>query len=139
MASRLLTITEWKFSRNPTHNPPPPPPKKGGDLRVVLSGSDGAEYTWYRRGKAIALDIVRGLTFLHAVCVSHRDLKSKNILLTARGCCARIGNVGMARVMADGYFRDESALATFAWAAPELLMGKRWGVALGLSLGFDPE
>ena len=39
--------------------------------------------SWWNGGKPIAMDVARGLAFLHANKVIHRDLKSKNILLTA--------------------------------------------------------
>lgn len=38
---------------------------------------------------------------------------------------AKIGDVGLAKVMAEGYLTQDEALGTFAWAAPELLMGER--------------
>ena len=43
------------------------------------------------------MDIARGLTALHAVNVVHRDLKSKNVLLTSE-LDAKIGDVGIAAV-----------------------------------------
>lgn len=39
-------------------------------------------------GKSIAVDIARGLAFLHANKIIHRDLKSKNVLLTQAGAPA---------------------------------------------------
>ena len=35
-----------------------------------------------RKGHLIALDIIRGLVFLHSNKVVHADLKAKNVLLT---------------------------------------------------------
>jgi serine/threonine protein kinase len=70
--------------------------RQGGDLRNALNRDNGEKLQWDDRGKAIAVDIARGLAFLHANKVIHRDLKSKNVLLTrvrhgarpiCRNCC----------------------------------------------------
>jgi serine/threonine protein kinase len=55
---------------------------QGGDLRNALNRDNNIKMGWNDRGKAIAVDIARGLAFLHANKVIHRDLKSKNVLLT---------------------------------------------------------
>ena len=46
----------------------------------------------------IAVDIAKGLVFLHSKRIIHFDLKSPNILL-ARDGTAKIGDVGLARIM----------------------------------------
>ncbi len=38
---------------------------------------------------------------------------------------AKIGDVGMAKIMTDGYLTRDGALGTMAWAAPELLLGEK--------------
>ena len=55
---------------------------QGGDLRTALSrelrlGTD--EFSWYKKGKDIALSIAQGLHFLHTSGVIHRCI--------AVGCC----------------------------------------------------
>ena len=49
------------------------------------------------RGAGIALDIAKGLHFLHSHNVMHLDLKSPNILLSIDGT-AKIADVGLARM-----------------------------------------
>ena len=42
----------------------------GGDLRDALDKDKRTELIWYRKGYQIALDIARGLHFLHSHAVS---------------------------------------------------------------------
>ena len=60
--------------------------RQAGDLRNALNKDNRTLLMWNERGKAIAVDIARGLAFLHANKVIHRDLKSKNVLLTRVSC-----------------------------------------------------
>ena len=100
---------------------------EGGDLRRALNDPETKEVlAWHRAGKRVALDIARGLTALHAVRVIHRDLKSRNVLLTET-LTAKVADVGIAAVHSQGYLSasDGYVLGTLAWSAPELLLGKR--------------
>lgn len=45
---------------------------QGGDLRHALSARDGDEWAWNAAGAAVALDVARGLHFLHSSNVVHR-------------------------------------------------------------------
>lgn len=102
-----------------------------GDLRAALTANAAGDLRWWRRGKPIALDVVRGLHFLHTHSVVHRDIKSKNILLAGNGR-AKLGDVGLAQIMgrdvggagggSDGETITEM-VGTFAWMAPEVLLG----------------
>lgn len=97
---------------------------EGGDLRMSLNTDKDGTFLWYNKGKSVAVDIARGLAFLHANKVIHRDMKSKNVLMTRDGT-AKIGDVGMAKIMTDGSLTRDGALGTMAWAAPELLLGEK--------------
>ncbi|KAK9825364.1 hypothetical protein WJX81_004084 [Elliptochloris bilobata] len=103
----------------------------GGDLFSALQSSvqgSGAAHplSWWRRGRSIALGIARGLHFLHSEHVVHNDLKTKNILLSENYETAKIADVGLARIMDTSHMSTGMApCGTFAYAAPELLMGRR--------------
>lgn len=45
---------------------------QGGDLRHALTTADEGTFIWTQQGKSIALDISRGLHFLHTSGVVHR-------------------------------------------------------------------
>ena len=53
-----------------------------------------------------------------------QDLKSANILL-ARDFTAKIADVGLARILHDDMLSSRKEVGTFAWAAPEVLLGQR--------------
>ncbi|GAB4814549.1 hypothetical protein N2152v2_001595 [Parachlorella kessleri] len=98
----------------------------GGDLRAALSRHPGA-FRWGAggRGRALALDIARGLHYLHARRIIHFDLKSNNILLSQDGTVAKIADVGLAAIVSHKYVSLTGLRGAFAWAAPEVLMGER--------------
>ena len=70
-------------------------------------------------GRRIALDVARGLHFLHSRRVVHFDLKSANILL-ARDHTAKIADVGLAKIMHRQFLSTLFNVGTFAWSAPEV-------------------
>lgn len=45
---------------------------QGGDLRHALAADDDDEFRWDCRGREVAIDIARGLHFLHSAGVVHR-------------------------------------------------------------------
>ena len=92
---------------------------EGGNLMDNLARG---RVTWWRRGRRIAIDIAKGLVFLHSRRIVHFDLKSPNILLTRDGT-AKIADVGMAKFLAKNYVTG--VVGTLAWAAPEMLWGER--------------
>lgn len=54
---------------------------EGGNVATAIANED-ARMSWYSMGHNIALDVARGLYFLHSHSVLHGDLKSQNVLLT---------------------------------------------------------
>mmetsp|Transcript_18116 Transcript_18116/g.54546 ORF Transcript_18116/g.54546 Transcript_18116/m.54546 type:complete len:1319 (+) Transcript_18116:310-4266(+) len=94
----------------------------GGDLFKAISRK---QVTWAMRGKSIAIDVLRGLHFLHSKRIVHMDLKSPNILLSRHGV-AKLADVGLAKVIRDrNYITQVSVIGTFAWAAPEVLTNEK--------------
>ena len=48
---------------------------QGGDLRKALARDSAGEYSWSNRGRQVAMDITRGLHFLHTSGVVHRRVE----------------------------------------------------------------
>ena len=67
------------------------------------------------------LDVARGLEYLHLrkPSVIHRDCKSSNILITAKGT-AKIADFGLAKVKQSTRSMVRSLVGTVNWQAPEL-------------------
>ena len=73
--------------------------------------------------RRVALDVARGLAYLHSRAIVHLDVKSPNVLL-AKDFTAKIADVGLARVLAgDAVATLTSPAGTLAWMAPEVLVG----------------
>eukprot|EP00884_Botryococcus_braunii_P019312 jgi/Botrbrau1/6064/Bobra.177_1s0004.1 len=93
----------------------------GGNLFNALKiGKENVR--WQQGGKKIALDIARGLAWLHAHDVIHLDIKSPNILLKGDGA-AKLGDVGLSRRLQNG--RTHATLVdvgTYDWCAPEIIL-----------------
>ncbi|XP_068444336.1 dual specificity testis-specific protein kinase 2 [Clinocottus analis] len=99
----------------------------GGNLEQLL-GSD-VYLSWSTR-IILALDIARGLQYLHSKGVFHRDLTSKNCLVRWEGCVcsAVVGDLGLAEKIPDySEEEDQEPLAVVGspyWMAPEVLRGE---------------
>lgn len=53
----------------------------GGNVASAIARAD-ERIEWYWQGHQVALDVARGLFFLHSHGVLHGDIKSQNVLLT---------------------------------------------------------
>ncbi|KAK8505410.1 hypothetical protein V6N13_045848 [Hibiscus sabdariffa] len=100
---------------------------QNGSLETQLHGpSHGSSLTWQRRMK-IAMDIARGLEYLHEHCnppVIHRDLKSSNILLDS-DFNAKLSDFGLAVTDAAKNKNSLKLSGTLGYVAPEYLLDGR--------------
>lgn len=103
---------------------------EGGDLQSCIlqdcyPNTIGA-FRWYKKGGRVALDVAKGLVFLHEQKVVHNDIKSKNILLTKDAAVAKIGDVGTSRILeTTACSLSAPMLYTWCYAAPEQIKGSR--------------
>jgi len=57
--------------------------------------------------------------------VLHRDLKSGNVLLSKEFDVAKVCDIGLSHIMGNTSLSPPAAQATFAYAAPEMLLNLR--------------
>lgn len=100
----------------------------GRDLGSVLrlrNAQGQRVFGWYKHGCRVAWEVAKALNYLHARNFVHMDVKASNVLLTCGGQ-AKLGDVGLARLQTKTCLSDLPRLVgTFAWVAPEVLMGGR--------------
>ncbi|KAG3027339.1 hypothetical protein PC120_g5466 [Phytophthora cactorum] len=100
---------------------------KGGDLRSLLQEFEA-------RGRPqgidddkvrIAYHVAQALTYLHSLSpvVIHRDLKSKNVLLT-ENMDAKLTDFGISKEQQDNTMT--AGVGTMLWMAPEVMMAERY-------------
>ncbi|KAG9406275.1 hypothetical protein AC1031_002602 [Aphanomyces cochlioides] len=94
----------------------------GGDVRTALENKS-IKLSWSNEKINWALDIARALAYLHGLTpkLIHRDLKSKNVLLTAKNV-AKLSDFGLSRNRS--YEETLTAgVGTVRWTAPEVMLG----------------
>ncbi|KAI3434591.1 hypothetical protein D9Q98_002660 [Chlorella vulgaris] len=99
----------------------------GGDLRGRNREVDAAgrrTFSWYQRGRRVALDVALALNYLHTSSYTHFDVKSRNVLLS-RDLTAKLADVGFARAIRTTHHSIEGPTGTFDYMAPELLTGRK--------------
>ncbi|OQR81754.1 serine/threonine-protein kinase PAK 3-like [Thraustotheca clavata] len=80
----------------------------------------------------IALQIAKGIEYLHSQNIIHRDIKPANVLLNKRGN-AKLGDFGIARE--DSEESKTNAMGSTTWMAPEVIKSTTSLSADILSLG----
>ncbi|KAF3631722.1 putative glucan endo-1,3-beta-glucosidase-like [Capsicum annuum] len=70
----------------------------------------------------LALDIARGLSYLHSKKVVHRDVKSTNLVLDKEGR-VKIIDFGVSQVEASSPINMTAETGTIGYMAPEVLIG----------------
>ncbi|NXV71243.1 TESK1 kinase, partial [Atlantisia rogersi] len=99
----------------------------GGNLEQLLDSP--VPLSWSIRVK-LALDIARGLCYLHSKGIFHRDLTSKNCLVRCEtnGYTAVVGDFGLAEKIptySEGSEKEPLAVVGSPyWMAPEVLRGE---------------
>jgi hypothetical protein len=99
----------------------------GGDLRSLLVryGRDGHAHGHEDGKLRIAVQVAHAMTYLHSLetPVVHRDLKSRNVLLT-ESMDAKIIDFGISCERQD--VTMTAGVGTSLWMAPEVMLGKRY-------------
>lgn len=90
-----------------------------GDLRQFLKDAD-SEISWKKR-ISMALDIARGMSYLHSRNIIFRDLKARNMLMDNHNR-VKIADFGLARHHTDTS-RPRTMCGTDGFLAPELILG----------------
>ncbi|KAL7144327.1 hypothetical protein ABFS83_07G005300 [Erythranthe nasuta] len=80
-----------------------------------------AKLEWRRRIH-MALDIARGMNYLHHnnPPIVHRDLKSSNLLVD-KNWTVKVGDFGLSRLKHETYLTTKTGKGTPQWMAPEVL------------------
>ncbi|XP_009791601.1 uncharacterized protein LOC107831007 [Nicotiana tabacum] len=92
---------------------------RGSLFRLLQRNSSKLEW---RRRVHMALDIARGVNYLHHLNppIVHRDLKSSNLLVD-RNWTVKVGDFGLSRLKHETYLATKTGKGTPQWMAPEVL------------------
>lgn len=84
---------------------------------------------------AICTEILKGLRFLHANGIIHRDIKSDNILLSSDGD-VKLSDFGFSSCIGNSSRTDNIVIGTPYWMAPEVIAGMDYSYGVDIwSLG----
>lgn len=102
----------------------------GGTVFALLHQRPELSLPWSQRVK-VAVDVAKGMNFLHRRQVVHRDLKSLNLLLATRWDGelppTKVSDFGLSRAWVSDQSKSEACMTsgagTYHWMAPEVLDG----------------
>lgn len=118
-------------SKNPSDGYTTLPSRACCVLVEFVSGGNLKSYLYKNRKKKLAfkvvvqlaLDLARGLSYLHSKKIVHRDVKAENMLLDTQRRL-KIADFGVARVEAQNPKDMTGETGTLGYMAPEVLDGK---------------
>ncbi|KAH0728156.1 hypothetical protein KY284_004021 [Solanum tuberosum] len=92
---------------------------RGSLFRLLQRNASKLEW---RRRIHMALDIARGMNYLHHFNppIVHRDLKSSNLLVD-KNWTVKVGDFGLSRLKHETYLTTKNGKGTPQWMAPEVL------------------
>ncbi|KRY21734.1 Dual specificity testis-specific protein kinase 2 [Trichinella patagoniensis] len=98
---------------------------EAGSLAHLISSDQWSRFRWSVR-IGVALDISRGMEYIHSCGYIHRDLTSKNVLCKCDGSriTAVIGDLGLACTLPKNSNTRLPVVGTPFWIAPECLLGE---------------
>jgi serine/threonine protein kinase len=71
----------------------------------------------------MALDVARGMAYLHSINMFHRDLKSYNLLVD-EDWTVKVTDFGTAKIVKDKTSVAHTTLGTSGWTAPEIYLSE---------------
>ncbi|CAL5385754.1 unnamed protein product [Camellia sinensis] len=96
-----------------------------GSLYRLIHRADAGEVLDQRRRLRMALDVAKGINYLHCLSppVVHWDLKSPNLLVD-KNWTVKVCDFGLSRFKANTFISSKSVAGTPEWMAPEFLRGE---------------
>ena len=106
---------------------------EGGSLRAAIDAAVDAGHKPFSSAQLSRwlLQLARGLDFIHGLDILHRDLSTKNVLLTAppsdASAAVRIADFGLAATVSASSGLASTMVGTPNSCSPELYRGERYG------------
>ncbi|XP_020103139.1 serine/threonine-protein kinase CTR1-like isoform X1 [Ananas comosus] len=96
-----------------------------GSLYRLINKAAAAEMLDLRRRLRMALDVAKGINYLHCLNppIVHWDLKSPNLLVD-KNWSVKVADFGLSRFKPNTFVSSKSVAGTPEWMAPEFLRGE---------------